>query len=337
MDKELSATTNSLALHVKEKQLGVLITNAKEIKALVIKKLEDYTPEKYAGDAKEAAKDRAELNAASKQLNDARIALEKEWLMPFNTFKDDITETVNLIKAASEKLDLIVKEKENEEKEAKKAVIQQMWNEEGFSLVPLERVFNLRWLNKGTKITSIQTEIKDIIDGIKKDLAALENFGEDTAQLKELYLTNLNITITLQKGAELSENRKRLAEMQAAEELRKAEEEKRVVEDLRNVTSQIVEQVKSDNSESIQTKDSKKEDVCCGTEEHETEWIFHCLCNKESDLQTVRQIATEYGLQIVPTITLKGTTKQLQEFRARMQSSGITYEKKSFLTLEVKA
>lgn len=323
--------STELMLQVKEKQLGKLITNAKEIKAAVIKKLEDYTPEKYTGDAKAAAKDKAELNTAAAQLNNARINLEKEWLMPFNAFKDEIKETVNLIKTASSKLDVIVKEKENEEKNAKKELIIQMWNEEHFDLVPLEKIFNSRWLNKTTKITSVKIEIKDIIERIKKDLVALESFGEDTAQLKELYLTTLNLQSALQKGAELKENRKRLKEMKAAEEKRLSET-KQVVEDLQNITHEIAEQVKADNENNVS---AGKNFTTVNTTTKKGEWIFNCLCNTEKQFYTLQKIADTYGLEVIPSLTLKGDTKQLQEFKADMTKSGLDYVKRSFLTLEI--
>lgn len=205
-------------LTIKEKKLGVLITNAEEIRANTIERLKMYTPENFEGDAKAAAHAKAEINNGIKALNDSRIQWEREFMSPFQVFKDVVDDTIRLMKQASGQLDIIVKAKEKEEEDAKYKLIEEMWNSEHFDLVSLDRIFNKRWLNKTTKLTSIQTEIKERIDTIKKDLSALDAYGEDTAQLKELYLTNLNIAITLQKGAELKANRERLAAMKAEQE-----------------------------------------------------------------------------------------------------------------------
>lgn len=313
-------------LTIKEKKLGVLITNAEEIRANTIERLKMFTPENFEGDAKAAAHAKAEINNGIKDLNDSRIQWEREFMSPFQVFKDVVDDTIRLMKQASGQLDIIVKAKEKEEEDAKYKLIEEMWNNEHFDLVSLERIFNKRWLNKTTKLTSIQTEIKERIDIIKKDLSALDAYGEDTAQLKEIYLTNLNIAITLQKGAELKANRERLAAMKAEQEKKDAET-KQVVEDLQNVTNTIVESVKNDVATPVTDNESYvlKPD----------EWIFNCLCTKSNQYDTLQKIAETYDIEILPAITLKGTTKQLQSFKADMEKSGLTYTKKNFLTLKV--
>ena len=173
----------------------------------------------------------------------------------------------------------------------------------------------------------MRTEIKERIDTIKKDLSALDAYGEDTAQLKELYLTNLNIAITLQKGAELKANRERLAAMKAEQEKKDAET-KQVVEDLQNVTNTIVESVKND-VEPTPVTDNESYVLKPG------EWIFNCLCTKSNQYDTLQKIAETYDLEILPAITFKGTTKQLQSFKADMEKAGFTYTKENFLTLKV--
>ena len=132
----------------KRKTLGNLVTNARDIKSYVEERLKEYNVDNYNGDAKQAAKDKAELNNAAKTLNDRRIALEKEWNLPFQEFKDIVNDTCGLIKEASGKLDVIVKEQENREKSEKRASIEELWNNKKFNLVPLDRVFNSKWLNK---------------------------------------------------------------------------------------------------------------------------------------------------------------------------------------------
>ena len=314
-EEKLPATISDKipTLTIKEKKLGVLITNAEEIRANTIERLKMYTPENFEGDAKAAAHAKAEINNGI--------------MSPFQVFKDVVDDTIRLMKQASGQLDIIVKAKEKEEEDAKYKLIEEMWNSEHFDLVPLDRIFNKRWLNKTTKLTSIQTEIKERIDTIKKDLSALDAYGEDTAQLKELYLTNLNIAITLQKGAELKENRERLAAMKAEQEKKNAET-KQVVEDLQNVTNTIVESVKND-VEPTPVTDNESYVLKPG------EWIFNCLCTKSNQYDTLQKIAETYDLEILPAITFKGTTKQLQSFKADMEKAGFTYTKENFLTLKV--
>lgn len=324
-------------LTIKEKKLGVLITNAEEIRADTIERLKMYTPEKFEGDAKAAAHAKAEINNGIKALNDSRIQWEREFMSPFQVFKDVVDDTIRLMRQASGQLDEIVKAKEQEEKDAKRAVIEQMWNEEHFDLVSLDRIFNMRWLNKTTKITSIQSEIKERIDIIKKDLSALDAYGEDTAQLKELYLTNLNIAITLQKGAELKANRERLAAMKAEEEKRKAEEEaraaetKQVVDDLQNVTNELVEQAKAEEKPA-EIPAEKEHWTSPKIETKPGMWIFNIIGDFDT-VEKIREFAGEFD--IIPSITLQGTTTQINTFKAELEKAGLTYTKENFLTLKV--
>jgi hypothetical protein len=326
----------SLSLIVKEKTLGVLVTNAKDIKSFVQDKLATYSVDNYLGDYQQAAKDKAELNNAAKQLNDERIQLEKEWLLPFNEFKGIVTDTVNLIKDASGKLDVVVKAKEQEEKDAKYALIKNIWEEQKFTLVSLDRVFNQKWLNKTTKMTTVETEIKEEIQTIQKDLDALDSFGEDTAQLKELYLSNLNLQITLQKGAELKANREKLAAMKLEQE-KQAQEAAEAVEEAA-AESEPVEETPAEETpaEDIGKENSTNEvSEQKNTEKHfSASYVFN-IVGSEVTVKQIIDIAKSSGLSILPSITLSATTEQIQQLKSSMEKNGIIYEKMNFLTLKV--
>lgn len=330
--------TNPLSLIIKEKTLGNLITNAKDIKAYVEEKLEEYSVDNYAGDAKQAAKDKAVINAAIKTLNDRRIALEKEWNMPFADFKNIISETCDMMKTASCKLDVIVKAKEEEEKAQKKAQIVELWNGKNFNLVPLDRVFNTKWLNKTTKLTVVDAEINTTIKNITGDLASLDAFGEDTSILKDLYLSTLNLQQTLNKGAELKANRERLtrleAEKKAREEKEKAENETFGIqeEETKEPESEPVEDTYNVNFETREVeKVAPKPAAATGG----TIYTFNVFGNK-NEIDSVRAIADEMGLEIIPGINLKGNARQIATFKELITDNGIGYDKAAIINLAAK-
>ena len=326
--------TNPLSLIIKEKTLGNLVTNAKDIKAYVEEKLKEYSVDNYAGDAKQAAKDKAEINAAIKTLNDRRIALEKEWNMPFAEFKNIIAETCDMMKTASGKLDVIVKAKEEEEKAQKKAQIVELWNGKNFNLVPLDRIFNAKWLNKTTKLSTVDAEIDTIIKNITGDLASLDAFGEDTAILKDLYLSTLNLQQTLNKGAELKANRERLAQLEAE---KKAREEKEQAE---NETFGIQEETKEEPESTPDTHnvinfEDCKEKVSQQTAPANRVYTFNVF-GDESEIDSVRAIADEMGLEIVASVTLQGTVNQINAFKELLSENGIGYDKHAIINLAAK-
>jgi len=333
--------TNPLSLIIKEKTLGSLVTNAKDIKAYVEEKLKEYSVDNYTGDAKQAAKDKAEINNAIKTLNDRRIALEKEWNMPFAEFKNIISETCDMMKTASGKLDVIVKAKEEEEKAQKKAQIIELWNGKNFNLVPLDRIFNAKWLNKTTKLAAVDAEIDTIIKNITGDLASLDAFGEDTAILKDLYLSTLNLQQTLNKGAELKANRERLAQLEAEkkarEEKEKAENETFGIqeEETKEPENTPVEDTYNVNFETREVEKVAPKQAAPAAATGGTIYTFNVFGN-ENEIDSVRAIADEMGLEIIPGITLKGNARQIATFKELLTDNGIGYDKTAIINLAAK-
>lgn len=314
--------TNPLTLIVKEKTLGNLVTNAKDIKAYVAEKLKEYSVENCES-VKDAANKKAEINNAIKTLNDRRIALEKEWNLPFQEFKEIIAETTGMMKTVSGNLDAIVKEQENREKEAKKASIEELWAAKRFNLVPLAHVFNMKWLNKTAKLTSVDAELDDIIKRINGDLASLDAFGEDTATLKDLYLSTLNLQITLSKGAELKANRERLAAMEAQRKIEAEKEQEAIPAEITNKTVRP-ETVKPVEEENPEPKEQEKQ-----------VYKFN-IYGEENEVASVREIAQQLGIKIIPSITLEGDEKRIELFKNIISDNGIGYDKAGIINLAVK-
>lgn len=202
-----------LSLQVEELSLGKLTTNAQIILATVREKLAGYNSENYSetniGDAK---KDKADLNAAAKKLNDERLALERKWMTPFEDFKAAVTETVTAIKQASSQIDAVVKEVEQREKDEKKAKIAAMFDKAGCQLFTLDQIFKPEWLNKGTKEKDIEASIVLAIDKVKSELAILDRIDEPEA--KSYYLSTLNLDRALAEADRIKANRERLAKVE---------------------------------------------------------------------------------------------------------------------------
>lgn len=339
-----------LTLVIKEMTIGNLVTNATEIKAFVAEKLKEYSVEHYGHDAKQAAKDKAELNAAAKKLNDERIALEKQWNKPFQEFKDIVSETTAMIKEASGKLDEIVKAKEAAEKTEKKEAIVNVWDSKNFTLVPFVRIFNPQWLNKTYKIAKVEADIDNLIQKITDDLAALEGFGEDTRTLKELYLTTLDLQDALKKGAELKANRERLRavattstghngnaacnEFSCENSEGKAQEERKAqaVEPLA-VTPPENEQ---EAVESAGAEPESERPLGVPPIPTEKQYTFHVIGTAE-DIETVRDIAAEMRLSSPPSLTLCATEAEIEALKDRLMDNQLWYKKVGNPTLHIDA
>ena len=210
--KEVAEIPPPLELNLKvvEQNIGTLNTNAAQLLERVKERLAFYSIDRYSGENIAAAKkDKAKLNNAAQMLNTERVRIEKEFMKPIETFKATVSETVNLIKECSAKIDVIVKEVEQKEKETKKAIIIEYFESLHFSLVDFDMLFNPKWLNKTTKLKDIQDEIRGRIEKIKADLSVLDHIGEIEA--KQYYLSTLNLDAALSKADEIKANRERLA------------------------------------------------------------------------------------------------------------------------------
>ena len=314
---ETKALVPVFDLVVSELTIGTLITNAKEVHDSIIDFLETCDVENYKGTVKDAATDKAKFNALAKKLNDERIRLEKVFLKPFVPFKEIVSETTDAIKKISSGLDVIVKAKEKEEKEAKKAEIVEIWKTYDFSLVSLEKIFNEKWLNKTYKTKQIHDDIAHIIDRITGDLQSIEQFGEDTATLKELYLTTLDLQATLRRGAELRENRKRLAEEEAKKAQIKAQSEAEPEYVKTNSHVQPPESVSTENTVDRATEEEKEE--ARNTSSNEPCYTFYVT-------MPIAEIAKSCGIKSQP-ILMSATKEQLLNFKAAMEKHGYEYEK----------
>lgn len=242
------AVIQPVELEISKLTLGTLVTNAKELKAAVFEKFEDMTPDTYKGDAESAKQARAYINSNIKKLNDRRLELEREWNEPFAEFKGIVNEIVAFLKDKSAICDVIVKAKENEEKAKRKEFVVGLWNSKNFDLVPVDKVFNQKWLNKTAKEKDISDEMDSIIKKIYADLKIIEHY-EDVATLKAHYLISLNLEETLAYGGELKEAREK-AEAEAASRAEREHNEK-IEEQKREVAMQALEAVRNEGKEDL--------------------------------------------------------------------------------------
>lgn len=240
----MSEVKNPLELVITKNVVGVLETNIEQLEVYVNSKLEEYKPELYKGDADSAKKDRAELNNSKKFLSQARINLMKELMKPYSDFETRCKNLEKKIDSVSSQLDKIVKEKENEEKQKKKDFVCGIWESKDFDLVPLEKVFNFKWLNKTAKEKDISEEMDSVIKKVYSDLKIIERCGEDSETLKAHYLISLDLEETLAYGEELKETR-RLAEEEAKNRDEREHKEK-LDEQKKEVAEEALRQIKAE-------------------------------------------------------------------------------------------
>ena len=66
-----------------------------------------------------------------------------------------------------------------------------------------------------------------------------------------------------------------------------------------------------------------------------TVYTFNVFGNK-SEIDSVRAIADEMGLEIIPGIVLKGSARQIATFKELLTDNGIGYDKTAIINLAAK-
>ena len=326
------AEINQLTLSIKEKTLGSLVTNIKDVRAFVYERLKDYSAENYNGDAKKAKEDKAELNKVAEAFDERRRALKKEWDEPFSEFEQIITEISVKIKEVSGSLKQIVDEKETKEKEAKRVEIEKLWETKEFNLTTLSKIFNQKWLNKTYKINAISSDMDLIIKNINSDLEALDSFGNDTSTLKEFYLTTLDLQKTLTRGAEMKANRERLAEEKARREeaARKCEEEKAKA-------IKVDEEEPAKNPAPIEMKPAKKlpQEAVGNANGCINKKVYPFVITGD-DLERVGEMAKGLGIKVFPALAMSGTGADIEAFKSLLAENELVYSKQAITHLVIR-
>lgn len=216
-------------LEVKKFELGVIETNLNELEAYVNESLKKYHGLVYTDDQiKDAKTDRRNLNNLGKAINDWRIRQEREFNEPFAAVKAQCNRVVGQIKEVSGEIDSQVKAYEQSKKEQKKQQIADYWDEIKLHDIPLEQIFDERWLN----VTCSEKEWKTALDRRKErismDLASFANYAD--AKMCEFmiteYMKTLDVQTCLDRWNEQIEAERRAEEAKArAEAIRLAREE----------------------------------------------------------------------------------------------------------------
>ena len=191
--------------------------NYEDLKNEIQAKVQKYETVIYTEDQIKLAKaDKSQLNKLKKALNDERIRLQKEYMIPFNEFKSQIDELIQIIEKPVGLIDVQLKDYDDREKADKLVAIEGYWTvcEKPFE-IPLSMIMNQKWLNKTVTLKAVYAELDSRLETIQKDLSTLQNLPEFAFEATEVYKSTLDLGKAIQEGHRLSEIQKRKVEAEA--------------------------------------------------------------------------------------------------------------------------
>lgn len=242
--------------------------NYDELKAAIEAKASEYAVAVYTKDQISFAKsDRATLRKLKKALNDERIRQEREYMKPFDDFKQKINELMSIIDNPIQLIDKQVKDYEENEKMKKNDDILHFFEGCNFpEWVAFEKIFDAKWLNASVKMSVVEAEIEARLKQINSDLETLSKLPDFSFEATEVYKHTLDLNRAISEGTRLAEMAKRKAQAKAEAEARaRAEAEARQAAEMQAVQAPpeqaeetqpevVISKMKTTTSETVEPK-----------------------------------------------------------------------------------
>lgn len=231
--------------------------NNEELLSTVNTRLSSYKGIQYTDEEISIAKkDKAQLKAFVKALNDERIKIHKTYSAPYEKFKKEVDEVLYAVNEVVAEIDVQVKNYDERTKAKKLEKIKDYFNSaigEFENLVSYEQIHVPAWLNASTTMKSIQTDIDSLISLIKSSVVAIEALkSPDESTIKAYYFRTLNLSDALVESERLKAEREKIEKMQGEIKVEKKESPVQVPEanspDIRIIKFQVegtIEQFKS--------------------------------------------------------------------------------------------
>lgn len=194
---------------------GEISLNYDELRTLLIKEMEKYDYEVTEDLIKEAKEDKAKINKFAAALDNRRKEIKKEYCIPLVQFEEQMKDLYAIAKDGYTKINNQLNAFEEARKEEKAMEIAQYWQSKNFTLVPLEAIYDAKWLNKTCNDWKEQIDMK--IDQINQDLNIINSFGvndEEKEEIKGYYLDCLNIAQARSQFDAQKERREQLKKLQ---------------------------------------------------------------------------------------------------------------------------
>lgn len=304
--------------------------NKDEIKKAVISITEQYKGLAYTEEQLQEAKaDRAKLNAMKNDISARRIQVKNALLEPYNKFEAEVKEVVALIDEPIAMIDEQIVAYEERTKEEKRQTLEKFFTENRADipeLITFEKIFNPKWMNKSSSLSSCKNEIKKAVEDIKADLSAIRSSlsGKYSVYAEEYYLKReMNLSKALSEANRIQEMDKKAEEEE--EKRAKLEEEAKTQRELeaqqarehRNSPQQGGLTVKHEQFTNYGEKDALNRKICNST---------NVPISQKTEEHIQQQIPTEEKLY-KSAFMVRATKAKLMMLRDYMVQNGIEFSK----------
>lgn len=203
--------------------------NFEELKAALMEQLHYYNTLVVTEDTiQEGKEERANLRKLRDAIEDRRKEVKRKSEEPYKNFEAKVKELVKLIDAPIAAIDGQVKTFEEQQRKQKQTEIESIYAElvpdNVKEIIPLQRIMDPKWLNKGTTPKSIREAIGTRVDRTKVDMALLDGVNPKyMAAVRNKYVETLDISTALDYQDELVATEERFKQQEEARAQRAAQ------------------------------------------------------------------------------------------------------------------
>ena len=221
-------------LEVKIEGVQKITDNMNDFKQYALDMKEYYSKLTFNDEqVKEAKDERASVNKIVKKVANYRKDIVDEFNKPIDEFVKTAKEVESLLKEASTCIDVQVKKYEEEERQIKKKECEELFDNlvgDLSELITFEKIFDVRWLNKTTKMTEVEQDIKNIIEKVNGGMQAIKELNSEfETELINTFLEDYDLSKAIMKNTQLKAQKEKLAKTEVAKEETKQEVIKEMV------------------------------------------------------------------------------------------------------------
>lgn len=175
-------------------KIGEISFNYEELEKELKNELKRYDYEVTEDLIKVAKEDKAHLNKFANAIDKRRKEIKNEYIVPLEAFEENMNALRDLAKEGYKKINDQVNEFEETRKKERELEITEYFISLNFTLLPLNRLFDKKWLNKTCNNWKEQLHSK--INQINNDLEIIDSFGlsnDEKLEIKGYYVQCLNL------------------------------------------------------------------------------------------------------------------------------------------------
>ena len=311
---------NELTLRINQNP-GSIELNFEELEKQLDNKLAEFKGALFTEESADIGKKEvANLRKTKKDFEDARKAVKKKWMEPYDCFEEKMKKLTAKIDEPIDAINEQLSEFEKKRVAAKNKEISDLFDSfikeipEYAVYCPLEKIYDVRWENKTFKIKAVREDMEKRIHDVIMAVSTIKGMRSDKSEeALQQYL----------RGGSLPEALAMINnyEQDKAQILKRREEEKRAEEEQKR--QQEIERIRREERAALVREEQIREEERARTEKAVAAAAIEEVCGFKSD-----ELPFEQPNTVTAYYKVVATAEELEQVEMAFNSIGIYFERR---------